>query len=100
MFRFAFGIYAACLSAKSLSLQKSPKRSKTISGCAAKYARALSTETTTAANSLKYLLWVARFFVLRQRYSMGLESGEYDGKGCSVIRSLRAAKKACVDALV
>src|SRR2546422_7503000 len=76
------------------------QRSKTISGCAAKYARALSTETTTAANSLKYLLWVARFFVLRQRYSMGLSSGEYDGKGCSVIRSLRAAKKACVDALV
>ena len=64
--------YAACLSAKPLSSQYSPKRHNTVSECVAKYASALSTETVNMANSLKYWLWVARFFVFFHRYSIGL----------------------------
>ena len=64
--------YAACLSAKPLSSQYSPKRHNTVSECVAKYASALSTEAVNTANSLKYWLWVARFFVFFHRYSIGL----------------------------
>src|SRR5262244_4201306 len=71
-----------------------------VSGCVAKYARALSTDTVNAANSLKYWLWVARFFVFFHRYAIGLESGEYDGRGSTVIRARWAAKKAWGAALV
>ena len=66
----------------------------------AKYAKALSTDTVSSINSLKDLLCVARCFVFFHRYSMGLSSGEYEGKGCSVMRSRYAAKNALVDALV
>jgi hypothetical protein len=44
--------YAACLSAKPLSSQYSPKRHNTVSECIAKYASALSTEAVNTANSL------------------------------------------------
>ena len=64
--------YAACLSAKPLSSQYSPKRHNTVSECVAKYASALSTEAVNTANSLKYWLWVARFLVFFHRYSIGL----------------------------
>ena len=64
--------YAACLSFKPLSSQYSPKRHNTVSGCVAKYASALSTEAVNTANSLKYWLWVACFFVFFHRYSIGL----------------------------
>ena len=64
--------YAACLSAKPLSSQYSPKRHNTVSECVAKYPSALSTEAVNTANSLKYWLWVARFFVFFHRYSIGL----------------------------
>ena len=43
--------YAACLSAKPLSSQYSPKRHNTVSECMAKYASALSTEVVNMANS-------------------------------------------------
>ena len=59
--------YAACLSAKPLSSQYSPKRHNTVSECVAKYTSALSTEAVNTANSLKYWLWVARFFVFFHR---------------------------------
>src|SRR5437870_5968066 len=64
--------YAACLSAKPLSSQYSPKRHNTVSACVAKYASALSPEAVNTANSLKYWLGVARFFVFFHRYSIGL----------------------------
>src|SRR6266478_9735554 len=92
--------YAACLSAKPLSSQYSPKRHNTVSECVAQYASALSTEAVNTANSLKYWLWVARFFVFFHRYAIGLSSGAYDGRGSTVIRSRWAAKKAWVAALV
>src|SRR4029453_5707718 len=72
----------------------------TSSGGVAKYASALSTETVNVANSLKYLLCVARCFVFFHRYSIGWYSGEYDGNGYSVRRSRWASKNACVAALV
>jgi hypothetical protein len=52
------------------------------------------------ANALKYLLGVARCFVFFHRYAIGLQSGEYDGNGYAVRRSLWANKNACVAALV
>src|SRR5258706_4407086 len=55
--------YAACWSAKPLSSQYSSKRHNTVSACVAKYAGALSPEAVNTAHSLKYWLWVARFFV-------------------------------------
>src|SRR4029453_9741426 len=86
--------YAACLSAKPLSSQYSPKRHNTVSECVAKDASALSTETVNMANSLKFWLWVARFLVFFHRYSIGLSSGEYDGRGSAVMRARWAAKNA------
>ena len=92
--------YAACLSAKPLSSQYSPKRHNTVSECVAKDASALSTEAVNTANPLKYWLWVARFFVFFHRYAIGWSSGAYDGRGSAVMRVLWAAKNAWVDALV
>src|SRR5215475_7200663 len=92
--------YAACVRAKPLSSQYSPKRHNTVSACVAKYASALSTEAVNRVNALKYWLWVARFFVFFHRYSIGLSSGAYDGRGSAVMRVRWAAKNAWVDALV
>src|SRR6266446_6825212 len=91
--------YAACLSAKPLSSQYSPQRHNTVSACVAKYASALSPEAVNTANSLKYWLGVARFFVFFHRYAIGLSSGAYDGRGSAVMRVLWAAKNAWVEAL-
>ena len=66
----------------------------------APYAHALSTETVSAAHSLKDVLWVARFFVLRPKYAMGLSSGAYDGNGCAGMRSPWPCKNGWVAGLV
>jgi hypothetical protein len=90
---------AACLSAKPLSSQYSPKRHTTVSECVAKYASALSTEAGNMAKSLKYWLGVARFLVFFHRYALGWYSGEDDGRGSAVRRALGAAKNVWGEAL-
>ena len=70
-----------------------------MSGCVAQYASAFSTETVSAANSLQYLLCVARFFVFFHRDAIGLESGAEDGRGSAVLRSLWTTTNAWGEAL-
>ena len=73
--------------AKPLSSPERPNNPPTVSGCVAKYAKAVSTATVNAAKALQDGGWGARVFVFCPREAIGWSSGTEAGSGGAGSRS-------------